>query len=532
MSQPGTGRWDSPIVNKPPRKSSRLQNKPPAPYAARPRPFQSTTQQACTKPRRPQATKGTKNKKHPMERQGRCTLSRPNSSGENLRRDPEAEVNANQSEGVYPQQLSEEDIRSLYKEVMDTVKNSQPLKRTSSSRSLTLSQLEVDTVQTRPSSSLNRPDTYRSKTLTAFKILHHAKPPDHIGAAVERIVNAKVSESRLAELREIARVFRDRCITHVQSNSGEDDFLKPFEYAFESLGLETVLLHKKAEWRKELKPMVRQPEDYHDSVRPRKRRQLSAGKYVSSESSQTNAPTFLPADNPQEPSTMLPPPVPPFPGKEGEPYLKTTRPDASIGIQLSSLTSTLTSQNLDDDEAKRFIEWLNICRVTRESDGLLEPALIFVPSDRTLLLAFPFAVVEGKAYSTGKQIFEAENQAAVSAACGLKIQLDLDSLANSGTASSGTPPTSSNNQPPLFFSVTTQGPIHELWYHWTVVDKFGVRRFESRLWNSWNGLVLKRAEKFIVKLNNVVNWGAGSFMKSIAERLGKVAANTKDSWLR
>jgi hypothetical protein len=89
-------------------------------------------------------------------------------------------------------------------------------------------------------------------------------------------------------------------------------------------------------------------------------------------------------------------------------------------------------------------------------------------------------------YSTGKQIFEAENQAAVSGAYALKIQLDLDSLVKSSTTTSP-----SNTHPPLFFTVTTQGPIHELWYHWTVV-KDGVRKFESKLLDSYNVLVLQR----------------------------------------
>jgi hypothetical protein len=93
--QPGTGRRD--IVNKPLRKSLRLQNKPPAPYTTRSRPIQSATQ---TKRRRLQATKKTEDR-NPAERQGRCTpLLKP--SRENLRGGSEADVNANQPEGVHP----------------------------------------------------------------------------------------------------------------------------------------------------------------------------------------------------------------------------------------------------------------------------------------------------------------------------------------------------------------------------------------------------------------------------------------------
>jgi hypothetical protein len=223
----------------------------------------------------------------------------------------------------------------------------------------------------------------------------------------------------------------------------------------------------------------------------------------------------------------MPPPGPPVPEKEGDRYpIKNPRPDLSIGTDLTALISALSSPNLNKAKATAFIDWLQNEMVQHEPDGPLEPMLILVPAPRALDLAFPFAVVEGKAYSTGKQIFEAENQAAVSGACALKIQLDLDSLVNSGTIRSGVLPTSSNTQSPLFFSITTQGPIHELWYHWTV-DEDGVRKFESKLLDSCNALVLERGEDFMVKLNNVGSWGTGPFVKSMVERLGKVVVKAE-----
>ena len=132
------------------------------------------------------------------------------------------------------------------------------------------------------------------------------------------------------------------------------------------------------------------------------------------------------------------------------------------------------------------------------------------------------SVVEGKAYLIGEQISKAENQAAVSGACGLKIQNDLNDLVDQAARSSTTPHISANIDPPLFFSIATQGPIHELWVHWTVVED-GVRMFESKLLDSCNALMLDRVEDFVVKLNNVGNWGTGAFVKSVVERLGKVA---------
>lgn len=164
--------------------------------------------------------------------------------------------------------------------------------------------------------------------------------------------------------------------------------------------------------------------------------------------------------------------------------------------------------------------------VQHKPDGPLEPMLIPVPAQRALDLAFPFAVVEGKAYSTGKQIFEAENQASVSGACGLKIQVDLDNLVYRSAIDSNKSRTVLDSEPPLFFSVCTQGPIHELWAHWTVVED-GVRKFGSKLIDSCNTLLLKQGQDFIVRLNNITRWGVGPFMESVVERLRTVAEMAK-----
>jgi hypothetical protein len=148
----------------------------------------------------------------------------------------------------------------------------------------------------------------------------------------------------------------------------------------------------------------------------------------------------------------IPPPAPPVQEKEGDRYsIKTSRPHISIGIQLTALISALSSEHLNKYKARSFLTWLQNEMVPHKDDGPLEPMLISVPAPRALDLAFQFAIVEGKAYSTGKQIFEAENQAAVSGACGLKIQLDLDHLV--GLATSSDALRSSSNTNPRYSSL-------------------------------------------------------------------------------
>ncbi|KAL7967261.1 hypothetical protein HDV63DRAFT_383008 [Trichoderma sp. SZMC 28014] len=386
-------------------------------------------------------------------------------------------------------QLSEKNLRIHNGEGMDLAANSSSaLKRSSSSRSR-----ETPTERSQRSYA-STAAVYRQKCLRAFKIYTHVEPPDYIQAAIDRVVTVQVSEERRSELRVIAQGFRDRCLEHVRSQAGEDDFLKPFNYVLEALGLKNLCIHQKADWRLELKPAVPPKPNYSSSFMFGV--QQSAGQLDS-----------------HEPSMMPPPPLP-------RSLVKTPRPDISMGIHYEALISAL--KDLSKVNAEEFLEWLQNEMVQHEPDGSLDPMLIFVPALRALELTFPFAVVEGKAYSTGQQIFEAENQAAVAGACGLKIQLDLDNLVHAGATGSDALPTPSDTEPPLFFTICTQGPIHELWAHWTFVE-YDTRKFGSKLLDSCNALLLEQGEDFVVRLNNVCLWGLGPFMKSVAERLATVA---------
>ncbi|KAH0548644.1 hypothetical protein GP486_007812, partial [Trichoglossum hirsutum] len=435
LSQPRTSRRNStPIVKEPPvRKSLRLQNKPPASHAAQSRPVQSSAPRpACTKPKRPQpkVTKKTK-KKRPGKQYRRCTPSR---------------LELNESKGVHPSEqlppppLPEADLQSLYEEVM--AKNAQMPKRalSQSQHTLSLSQLEVDTAESQRTSNVHI--SYRLGPLAAFQIYFHVDPPDDIKAVINDAVNAKVSEKRLVKLRTIAQNFSEKCREQVISLSGKDDFLDPLRFALEHLGFKSLGLRTKTNWREDLKPArqrlpdfgknikagVQQLEVDHVSPPSSKRQRQSLGE---SEYSWTNAPTVPPANNPQESSTMPPPPAPHLRKGGGRELAKYTCPDLSIGITLSALISALSSENLNRAKVEGFIRWLRDAEVQREPDALPKPLLIFTPTI-SQTFTFPFAV-EAKAYATGRQLFEAENQAALSGACALKMRLDLDDLINSGT---------------------------------------------------------------------------------------------------
>lgn len=106
--------------------------------------------------------------------------------------------------------------------------------------------------------------------------------------------------------------------------------------------------------------------------------------------------------------------------------------------------------------------------------------------------------------------------------CALKIQLCLDDLVERATEDLDALLPSANIPTPLFFSITTQGPTHELWVHYIDFED-EVRTFNSTLLETSNGALLKTVEPFMIAADSACAWGCGSFRDSVVERLGKVA---------
>ncbi|RMZ80501.1 hypothetical protein DV737_g2940, partial [Chaetothyriales sp. CBS 132003] len=149
--------------------------------------------------------------------------------------------------------------------------------------------------------------------------------------------------------------------------------------------------------------------------------------------------------------------------------------------------------------------------------NLLDPDTMRWIPDAQQHLVFPFAVVERKAYSTGKQIFEAQNQAAISGASRIKIQLSLNERIKRSTTGSNTSP-SLNDQPLLFFSICTEGPYHELCAHHTQTED-DVRKFKMTLLKICSGVLLEGVEDFILAVEHVLRWGTARFLESVVDRL-------------
>ncbi|KAI9861208.1 MAG: hypothetical protein M1813_005381 [Trichoglossum hirsutum] len=437
-------------------------------------------------------------------------------------------------------ELSEKNLRKFNGEEMDSAANNAlTLKQCSSQRSIAASS-EVDTVRSQRSS--NSAADYRYEHLAAAEVYIHADPPPDILAAINAVVKTEVPKERRAELHAIAQELYDGCRGTVKAAVGEDDFIELFRTALKAMHHSNLCLRAKADWREEIKPTIQQSNwnlsflanfnamagDLQQEVddapaSPRKRRRHAGPTPTSPRPSRTDASGSTLNNRLLELDTIPPPGPHPLSDKAKlSSPIKTPRPNISIGIQDTALISALSSRVLDNTRAKQFLQQLESTTMPRERGGPEEPLLIAVPMQCASGLIFPFAVVEGKAYSTGKQVFEAESQAAVSGASGLRIQLDLNELVKRATTSSDVPPIYSNATPPLFFSVCTEGPYHELYAHYTHT-KNGVRNFNQTLLKICNGTLLETVVDFIVVVDNVLRWGTGQFLESVVERLEIVA---------
>lgn len=489
-----------------------------------------------------------------------------------LPKDSEAEDKIDEPDGVrpskYPREpspLSEEDLHALYEEVMDSTANNARLgsiKRSSSRRSTTASSnLTQETTRIKGTSSANA--YYRFEVLAPAQINIHADPPPkNIQDAIDAIVYPKPSEKRRHQLELIAREFQARCIEKARASVGENDFVKILHDAIDAMHFDILCLRTNADWNDQLKPKIQhspynvaslrfnggheqQQFDDASTSPPAKRQQQDVRQpYLSPQSSMANESDPPPANRPQYSVTVDPLAPPHIPEKDGT--IKTPRPDITVGLQLRALASGLSSQGLNEVDGLLFLKDLQRVIESRKPDGPEEPMLISIPASRASDLVFPFSVDEGKAYLTGKQISEAENQAAGSGACAIKIQLRLDELVKRNTAEPAIDqsPTSSDdllapsedqppklpppseNQVPLFFPICTEGPLHVLWVQWTEV-KHGKRQYNMRPLKCVYGVLPDGLVDFFVMVDNVLRWGTGHFLESLVVRLGKVARNTE-----
>jgi hypothetical protein len=119
------------------------------------------------------------------------------------------------------------------------------------------------------------------------------------------------------------------------------------------------------------------------------------------------------------------------------------------------------------------------------------------PHASTMGLHFPFLLFEAKGNAG---LFGAQNQAAVGAACMLRI-LDLISYSDV-----------------VVWSVTTEGPIHELWSHYCNAEG----TYQSVHMGLWRMTNVEQAKAFVEVMAKILLWGSTVYTQRILQALGRV----------
>jgi hypothetical protein len=122
-------------------------------------------------------------------------------------------------------------------------------------------------------------------------------------------------------------------------------------------------------------------------------------------------------------------------------------------------------------------------------------------------MRFPFLIVDTKGLSFSGSLVSAQNQAAISGACMLRILKNLDETTD--LHSTG---------PPLCFSIVTEGPTRELWIHSEHEEAFHMEFLRS-----WRATFLRGAREFVQFLGKVMEWGGGRVRGGIIERLDNIS---------
>ena len=201
----------------------------------------------------------------------------------------------------------------------------------------------------------------------------------------------------------------------------------------------------------------------------------------------------------------MPPPSPVFQFKQDT--VKTPRPDFTITLDQSIISTALLERGLNETKTDDLLKFLQ-----REGKLCSDPT-------QNLSGRFPFLVIEGKSYATGKTVFEAQNQAAVSGSCMVNLQQQLSDLFE------GVSPNMGDGKTHLAFSICTEGPHMELWVHYAL-SKDDVRSQYMNILRTCYGSLLCGLEGFLMDLERLMKWAREEFVKEVADKFFEVGKHT------
>ena len=439
-------------------------------------------------------------------------------------------------------QLSKKNLKRLQKDLkaiesgipneMDpsaTVQNQMP--QTDPSQQVSLSDLYQ--TDTNPNTTLRRsPKSSVSNSVYRFVILKKAKifirpelPPADIQAQMDVIFAPEIPETRKREISGIAKTTSQNFIDILRGAHREDDLIDLIHQALFLMDKDRTFgfvrkagiilplslmytslranLDLKLDLDLSLKPEIQQVQslkapgqsnnDDSDRIvrRPNKRRR---GK--------------RPIPSPHLSQSTIPPPSTALSQPKHD-AVKTPRPDYTIGLRDSIMTNALVHRGLSEFQVDDFQEFL-LHRINLSPDS----------TQHFLNVRFPILVIEGKAYATGKTVFEAQNQAAVSGACMVNLQHKLIDLFQSVS------PNVQGGKIPLAFSICMEGPQIEFWVHYALSEN-NVRRHFTNIFRTCYGSLQGGLEDFLMDVESLMRWTKDEYLKEIADQLYEVAKHVE-----
>ena len=387
-------------------------------------------------------------------------------------------------------------------------------KRSRSQSSITDVTEDNTTTVSTPKSSLSL-SNYRLINLDRQRIVfEHGHMPEQVQTRLDSIFRSPISEDDQREVAVIANSLCDDFINILRAACREDDSVELIYNALELMNkkllnqafairrkagktfkpFQSCLAHILLAWNPTLKPVVhRRP---YSSLLPASNDPNS----VLNASTKERQPYITPDGSA---STMPPPQTPSKPDLGDD--VKTPCPDITTGLHHHVVAAKLESIGVTRPHCDEFLKGLQY-----------EKALISCPAQSALLLRFPSLVVEGKSYATGKSLYEAQNQAAVSGSIMLIIQHRLSELAENKPLHS-----------PLAFSVCSEGPVIELWVHYSTSDA-NVRYYHTHFLQICHASAFTTVVEFLLAVLRIMQWAKTSLLNDLTKQLLGVWKNYQD----
>ncbi|KAL3474376.1 hypothetical protein BJX99DRAFT_260477 [Aspergillus californicus] len=323
---------------------------------------------------------------------------------------------------------------------------------------------------------------YRGENLWRASILIDVEILAYISKHVDNIfAHSSMSD---AVLHIISEKLCSKSQELASKSAGEAEWTGALHLVIDDLKQSGLGVVRNRDWREDLKPPVHQPQ----SRIPRERQQ--------------NASTHL--SNPSESAFSLPI-VPIF-------KLKDPRLDICVGLSDESLIEDLETKK-GHNIARRFLLGL------QDTSSLISD-----PHVTPAGLHFPFLVIETKSGATGGNLYQAQNQAAGSGSTALRIMqntLELQDILgpdhrghheDQEDVEVGNQP---ERVPNLAFSITTEGPVHQLWFHFQSSSE----DFCMSCVGSWRTTNKDGSMNLLRHLLAVLRWGNNEFRNSIIRAL-------------